>query len=58
MITLIMLLSLISIAAMTLVYGVIRLSFWKNRALLVIIISALYFLSVFILFGYYEGVIG
>ena len=58
MITLVMLLSLTTIVAMALVYGVIRLSFWKNRAVFVIIISGLYFLSVFMLFIYYGGLLG
>ena len=58
MITLMMLLGLITTIAMALIYGVIRVSLWKNRALFVIIISALYFIVVFMLFSYYGGRLG
>ena len=58
MITLMMLLGLITTIAMALIYTLIRVSLWKNRALLVIIISALYFLSVFMIFSSYGGLFG
>lgn len=58
MITLIMQLGLVTIVAMVLIYTLIRVSLWKNRALLVIIISALYFLSVFMIFSSYGGLFG
>jgi hypothetical protein len=58
MITLIMLLSFTTAVAMALIYGVIRVSLWKNRALFVIIISALYFIFVFMAFSHYGGLLG
>ena len=58
MITLMMLLGLITTIAIALIYTLIRVSLWKNRALLVIIISALYFLSVFMIFSSYGGLLG
>ena len=58
MITLMMLLGLITTIAIALIYTLIRVSLWKNRALLVIIISALYFLSVFMIFSSYGGLFG
>ena len=58
MITLIMQLGLVTIVAMVLIYTLIRVSLWKNRALLVIIISALYFIFVFMSFSHYGGLLG
>jgi len=58
MITLITLLCLATLVALSLVYGIMRVSVWKNRALIIIIISALYFLSIFMAFSYYGGVLG
>lgn len=58
MIILIVLLSLISLVAVITGYCVLRVSVWKNRALIIIIISALYFLSVFMIFSRYGGIVG
>jgi hypothetical protein len=57
MITLITLLCFTTVLGLSLVYSIIRFSVWKNRALIIIIISALYFLTIFIIFSYHGGVL-
>lgn len=57
MITFIMLLGLTTLVAITFVYTIMRMSLWKNRALIVIVISAIYFFIVFMFFSYYEALL-
>ena len=58
MISLIALLLIATVLLLSLVIAIMRYCLWRNRALLVIVLSAGYFCSIFMIFTYYGQALG